>query len=366
MSKLEVYNVVKHLGGNLIVDHVSFTVETGEFFVLLGPSGSGKSTLMRLICGLEKPDSGQIIIDGRDVTDLPPRERNVGMVFQDYGLYPNMDVYGNIAYGLQTRGMKRDEIARRIPPVAEKLKLDHLLYSQITDLSGGEQQRVALARALAKDADLYLYDEPLSNLDPKLRGSARRDITMVHRQKQKPSLYVTHDQIEAFALADRIALLGGGKLQQVGSVDDLINAPANMYVAGFIGQPPINMLDGELRHDAAGYEFVSADCVIRLPETCHRLLTGYEQDRLVIGLRPDALSLDDATVNGAPVLIVNITEIEAMLGETIVNAQMGDQPLTAVLDDISAENLAVGEPAQLTIDPDRIMLFDPTTEAALG
>ncbi|MBE2272082.1 MAG: ABC transporter ATP-binding protein, partial [Anaerolinea sp.] len=207
MGQLEVVNLTKTLGGRKVIDRVSFTVEDGEFFVLLGPSGCGKSTLLRLICGLESADSGEIYSSGVNITGFSPRERNLGMVFQDYGLYPNMNVYQNIAYGLEARNVPKAEIEKRIPAAAEKLGLSALLRQNITELSGGEQQRVALARAMVKDADAYLYDEPLSNLDPKLRHKARTDIVAVHNLKRKPSVYVTHDQSEAFAMADRIAIL---------------------------------------------------------------------------------------------------------------------------------------------------------------
>ncbi len=246
MSDLEVQGLVKRFGKNLVVNRVSFHVNDGEFFVLLGPSGGGKTTILRMICGLELPDDGRIVLNGQDVTKLNPRQRNLGMVFQDYGLYPSMDVYGNIAYGLEARHVPKAKIQKLVPQAAAKLGLTPLLHNNINDLSGGEQQRVALARILVKDADAFLYDEPLSNLDPKLRYQARRDIISVHRTKQKPSIYVTHDQTEAFALADRIAVIAKGHLQQVGTSDELIETPANMFIARFVGSPPMNLLTGNL------------------------------------------------------------------------------------------------------------------------
>ncbi len=367
MSDLELFNIFKDLGGRRIIDDVSFTVNSGEFFVLLGPSGSGKSTLMRLITGLDKPDSGKIILAGRDITTLPSRERNIGMVFQDYGLYPNMNTYDNIAYGMQARGVKKDEIARRIPPVAEKLKLTDLLYRSIVDLSGGEQQRVALARAMCKDADAYLYDEPLSNLDPKLRSSARRDIQWAHRQKGKPSLYVTHDQIEAFALADRIALLGNGRLQQVGGVDNLINSPNNLYVARFVGSPPMNLVDGDIKHEDGVYYVVSADYSIKLPPNLQSALANYNRDRVVLGIRPEALEYEPDPDGNLPVLQGTVEVMEAMLGETILTARIGSNTLFAALleDDGSLEVFDVGKPITLTVDPERMLLFDWETEEAI-
>ena len=217
MSGLQVNHLTKQLAGNTIVDDVSFEIADAEFFVLLGPSGGGKTTILRLICGLEAPDSGTIVIDGRDVTTSPPRERNIGMVFQEYGLYPNMDVFHNVAYGLEARGVPKAEVRERVTQAAAVLGLSTMLGQSVVDLSGGEQQRVALARALAKDASVYLYDEPLSNLDAKLRHHTRRQIMDIHQRKRKPSLYVTHDQGEALAMADRIGVMAKGRLQQVGT-----------------------------------------------------------------------------------------------------------------------------------------------------
>ncbi|MHB0966163.1 MAG: ABC transporter ATP-binding protein, partial [Bellilinea sp.] len=252
MGQLEVQNLVKSYGSKEVIANISFSVRDGEFFVLLGPSGGGKSTILKVISGIEKADSGRILLADRDITNIPPRDRNVGMVFQDYGLYPHMNVFENIAYGLEARGMPRAEIATRVKESADRLGLTPLIDRVIVDLSGGEQQRVSLARALAKDAEVYLFDEPISNLDPKLRAQARRDIIMLHRMKQKPSLYVTHDQNEALAIADRIAIIAQGKLQQVGTSNDLIQNPANLFVAGFIGTPPMNLLSGILATDGQG------------------------------------------------------------------------------------------------------------------
>jgi ABC-type sugar transport system ATPase subunit len=367
MSNLEIHNISKSFGSYRVVSEVNFAVEAGEFFVIVGPSGCGKSTLLRIICGLETPDSGRIVINHQDVTHTPPRERNVGMVFQDYGLYPNMDVYGNIAYGMQARGVRAEEIARRIPPVVERLGLVNLLKRNVVDLSGGEQQRVALARALAKDADVYLYDEPLSNLDPKLRGAARRDILWGHREKQKPSVYVTHDQIEAFSLADRIAVMGRGQLQQVGTPDEIIDTPRNLYVARFMGSPPINLFDGEVRPAGDGApHFVSAGFDLALPERLATAIPEAGSARVVLGIRPAALALSDTTESDGPTLRIRVEDVEPMLGEAIVNGTIGPQSITAVLDDTDAENLAPGQNVTLSLSPDRILLFDTETEVAIS
>jgi multiple sugar transport system ATP-binding protein len=367
MTSLEVRSIIKAYSANPVVQNVSFTVEAGEFFVIVGPSGCGKSTLMRIICGLENTDSGQIIINGKDMTHTPPRARNIGMVFQDYGLYPNMDVFGNIAYGLQAHGVSADEIARRIPPVAEKLGLVPLLKRNIVDLSGGEQQRVALARALTRDADVYLFDEPLSNLDPKLRGSARRDILWGHREKQKPSVYVTHDQIEAFSLADRIAVMGSGKMQQIGTPDDILNRPANLYVAQFMGAPAINLFDGELEARGGGrWHFIAPDFDVPLPSHIAAALPGSVSRRVILGIRPDAIQLADTAEPNRPAWQVIVDDINPMLGETIVNGRIGDLPVSAVLDDYDAERVHPGDTMLLSAEPERLLLFDGNTETAVG
>lgn len=371
MGQLQVIELIKHFGPNLIVDQVSFTVNDGEFFVLLGPSGSGKSTLLRMICGLEPVESGQVIVNDRDITNLHPRERNLGMVFQDYGLYPNMDVYQNIAYGLEARGEKRSVIEERIPIAAEKLGLTELLRHNVVDLSGGEQQRVALARAMVKDADAYLFDEPLSNLDPKLRHKARRDIISVHREKGKPSVYVTHDQSEAFAMGDRIAVMGNARLQQIGTTEDLIDNPASLFVAGFVGSPPINLIEGEITAENGAYHFQRDGLNLPLPDKWKRTLDHWHGGRIVVGIRPDAFARPDSQaefeITGEHTLEGQVDFLEPLLGETVIGLQLNQVPLniTATLDDSAAEKLIEGDGLTLAMNPQRILLFDSETEQAL-
>jgi multiple sugar transport system ATP-binding protein len=367
VSSLEVRNLVKRLGGSLIVDGVSFRVEEGEFFVLLGPSGSGKTTLLRLICGLEQPDSGQVIIADKDVTRLPPRERNLGMVFQDYGLYPNMNVYQNIAYGLEARGMGRTEVDRRVRASAQMLGLFAFLERPIVDLSGGEQQRVALARALAKDADAYLFDEPLSNLDPKLRYQARRDIMTLHREKAMPSLYVTHDQTEAFAMADRIAVMANARLQQVGTPNELLNHPANIYVARFTGTPSMNLLDARIENAGGSYSVHAAGLSIGLPQRWSRALAGQAIRDVVLGFRPNAVMLADAAgIHDFEVQPFSgqIESIQELVMESIAVVHLNERSSVAVVLEDST-GLDVGNTVQLAVDVNRICLFDSENGEAL-
>lgn len=361
MAGLEVQGLEKELAGNPVVRDVSFSVPDGEFFVLLGPSGGGKTTILRLICGLEAPDAGSILIDGRDVTHLPPRERNIGIVFQEYGLYPNMDVYHNIAYGLEVRGVPRAEVKERVTEAAELLDLTPMLKHSVVDLSGGEQQRVALARALAKDASVYLYDEPLSNLDPKLRHRSRRHIVEIHQRKQKPSLYVTHDQAEALAMADRIAVTAKGRLQQVGTPEELLDHPANMFVAGFIGSPPMNLIRATLTVEEGELRVVSEGLRLTVPPEWKALLERYLRSSIVVGIRPDGMRLSQDGTN----LSADVIEVEEQIGETAVSFRLAGREGFIGLFADGAEGLAPGETVQLRVDPERIELFDPETELSL-
>ncbi|MBA4865658.1 ABC transporter ATP-binding protein [Streptomyces sp. PSKA54] len=363
MPGLEVRDLVKRLGDHTAVDGLSFQVEEGEFFVLLGPSGCGKSTTLRMVCGLEQPDEGQVLVGGREVTGLPPRERNLGMVFQEYGLYPSMDVFGNMAYGLQAQGgMREDEIRRRVEEAAERLGLTRYLASPITDLSGGEQQRVALGRAMVKDADAYLYDEPLSNLDPKLRHRVRRDILAMHRDKGKPTVYVTHDQTEAFAMGDRVAVIARGRVQQIAPATELAENPANMFVASFVGSPPMNLLEGRVRQDGAGLSVVVEDAVVELPEHWRAPLARLGGDHVVVGLPPASFRI---TADGG--LKGEITDIEALIGETVVRLRTpAGSEVTAVFRDGEEGQLAVHDTLTMSVISNDVRLFDPSTERALS
>jgi multiple sugar transport system ATP-binding protein len=367
MSDLEVQGLVKRFGNNLVVDRVSFHVNDGEFFVLLGPSGGGKTTILRMICGLEMPDDGRIVLNGQDVTKLNPRQRNLGMVFQDYGLYPSMDVYGNIAYGLEARRVPKAEIQKLVPQAAAKLGLTPHLRRSINDLSGGEQQRVALARILVKDADAFLYDEPLSNLDPKLRYQARRDIVSVHRTKQKPSVYVTHDQTEAFAIADRIAVIAKGHLQQVGTSDELIEAPANIFMSRFVGSPPMNLLTGNLMRKDRDYVVQVEENEFALPRKWTRALEHYREVTIILGIRPHTIvpSWQFASLDYKPqVLDAVIVDVEALIGEANVTLKLGNgiEVIAVWSDETLPES---SERMQVGINTEMFCLFDPTTEQAI-
>src|SRR5437868_553780 len=237
MAAVAVNEIRKKFGDVVAVNGISLEARDGEFMVLLGPSGCGKTTLLRIIAGLEKPTSGQILIDGQVVNDIPPRGRGIAMVFQSYGLYPHLTVWNNIAFPLRTQGMARDEIKRKVEWAAGLLGIDHLAQRRPRELSGGERQRVALARALVRDPTAFLLDEPLSNLDAKLRTSARSELKQFQRTVRTATIYVTHDQVEAMGLGDRIAVIDHGRLRQVGTPSEIYEHPADEFVASFLGMP---------------------------------------------------------------------------------------------------------------------------------
>jgi ABC-type sugar transport system ATPase subunit len=368
MGALEVRGLTKHYGNHVVLDQINFSVEEGEFFVLLGPSGGGKSTILRLICGIEATDGGQVTLSGRDITKLPPRDRNIGMVFQDYGLYPHMNVFENIAYGLEARGMPKDEVRQRVEEAASRLGLTPMIDRIIVDLSGGEQQRVALARALAKNADLYLFDEPLSNLDPKLRAQARRDIVMVHRIKQKPTIYVTHDQTEALAIGDRIAVIASGRLQQVGTATDLIEHPANLFVAGFIGSPPMNLIPATVERETCQVRLENS-ALLQLPEKWRGVVKDYPNSSVIVGIPPSAIlppHLEQDAADSLSPLKVNVESVEPLVAELIVLLRLeGDLHVSAIFQGINEEEYLPGRSMILQVDGRQLCLFDPQTQAAL-
>ncbi|MFI5835802.1 ABC transporter ATP-binding protein [Micromonospora sp. NPDC051300] len=354
MSELQLRGLVKRRGGRRVVDEVSLDVAAGELVAILGPSGSGKTTALRLICGLELLDAGSIELGGRDITRLPSRRRNLGLVFQEYGLYPGMSVWGNLAYGLQARGVPAGEVRRRVSGAADRLGLGDKLGLPPGELSGGEQQRVALGRVLVKDADAYLFDEPLSNLDPHLRLSARRHIRAMHREKGRPTVYVTHDQAEAFALADRVAVVNDGRVQQVGTPDQLLRSPANAFVAAFVGAPPWNLVAGTLAGDTVRI----GDTWLALPPDCYRRPVAVPDGPVTVGILPSAMRLagSDGRLAGS------VERVDALLDETVLTVAVGGVGRVAVVaPGDAADGLVPREPVRLGVDPAGVRLFDRHT-----
>jgi multiple sugar transport system ATP-binding protein len=370
--EIQVRNLVKEYtsGGKVAVRNVSFDVHDGEFLVLVGPSGCGKTTTLRLLVGLEDITSGEIRFGERLVNEIRPRDRNVAMVFQDYAVFPHMTVFDNIAYGLRSRGgMERREIAKRVSHAAEMFRIDSLLKRKPRQLSGGERQRVALSRAMVRDAELYLFDEPLSNLDAQLRYEAREDILALHHEKRKPTVYVTHDQSEAMALGDRIAVMKDGQIQQIGTGTELYTQPTNLFVAFFLGAPSINIFDVTLERDADDIYAKGAAFRLLLPRRLHSLVEAHLNKPVKLGVRPEDLLVPKS----APFEVSEVNSFEGVLNEIEPTASGCAAYLTSVvgnLDYIATFKLRlpasyIGREIPLAINMEKIQLFDAATEASL-
>src|SRR5499427_3251731 len=297
MATLDLINVQKSFGPVKVLHDISIGMADGEFLVLVGPSGCGKSTLMNIIAGLEDPTGGSLKLAGRDITQLPPADRNISMVFQSYALYPNMTVAKNIEFPLEMRKVERSKRAERVQSVARLLQIEHLLERKPRQLSGGQRQRVAIGRALAREPQLYLFDEPLSNLDAQLRVDMRTEIKKLHQRLKATIVYVTHDQIEAMTLASRIAVMKSGVLQQLGTPYEVYNRPANLFVAGFMGSPRMNLVKARLTPENGGLALVFQEgngpkVQIDLPrETVSAELARYSGQDVIAGIRAEAVTL---------------------------------------------------------------------------
>ncbi|NAZ47718.1 sn-glycerol-3-phosphate ABC transporter ATP-binding protein UgpC [Vibrio toranzoniae] len=345
---------------------IDISIDSGEFLILVGPSGCGKSTLMNTIAGLENISSGEIVIDGVDVAQVEPKDRDIAMVFQSYALYPNMTVRGNIAFGLKIRKMPQQEIDAEVNRVAEMLQIEQLLDRKPSQLSGGQRQRVAMGRALARRPKLYLFDEPLSNLDAKLRVEMRHQIKRLHQKLNTTIVYVTHDQIEAMTLADRIAVMKDGELQQLGTPQEIYTKPNNMFVAGFMGSPSMNFiktmvdLDDEQNPIIKVTGTAEQEHHIRLPQSMR------EQDgkEVVIGLRPEHITEQEGDdVSATTKLDLQLEVLEPTGPDTIAMVKVNDQEVACRL---SPEfEVSVGQMAPLHFDLSKAVFFDAQTEARI-
>jgi multiple sugar transport system ATP-binding protein len=344
MANVRLRNLGISLGGFEIIKDLELAVEEGEFLVLLGPSGCGKSTLLHSIAGLIDVSAGSVEIGGRDMTHADPSERGIGMVFQSYALYPTMTVEQNMSFGLRVSGTPKAEIRRRIARAAGMLHLEALLERKPAHLSGGQRQRVAIGRALVREAGVFLFDEPLSNLDAKLRAELRRELKLLHQALRSTMIYVTHDQVEAMTLATRIVVMQGGRIQQVGAPAEVYERPANLFVAGFLGAPAMNFIHGAL--DGAG-RFSAGALSIDVAAAGARAA--------VLGVRPEHIAI----APGAP-LSGTVTLVEPMGNHQIVWIDAGGQLLSAMVHDNRA--FALGDAVQFEVDAARVSLFDPQTE----
>jgi len=362
MVEVRLKNVTKRFGRVAAVDNVTLEFPDGRFSALLGPSGSGKSTLLYLIAGIYKPTSGRIFFGDREVTNLPPKDRNVGLVFQNYALYPHMRVYDNIAFPLRLRRFPESKIDAKVQEVARLLRIEELLDRYPGQLSGGQQQRVALARALVKEPDVLLLDEPLSNLDALLRLTIRAELKKLQRRLGITAIHVTHDQAEAMSMADVIVVIDRGRVQQVGSPDDVYNRPRNLFVAGFIGSPPANMLPGRVRRDGAILVEV-AGTQLQPREEYAKVLAETGLDEVVVVFRPEHAQLSYEPVPGALSIEGEVYVVEPLGKENIVTVTVAGVPVKVVTP--PSVRPQVGEKLYVAVSAEHVMLFDPETELNL-
>jgi multiple sugar transport system ATP-binding protein len=363
VSELELTGIRKQYEGvtRPVIPDLALTVPSGKMAVLVGPSGCGKSTTLRMVAGLEEPTAGTIKIGGRDVTNLPPAERDIAMVFQSYALYPHMSVFENMAFGLRIKNLPEREIRQRVNAAADSLGLTPYLERRPKALSGGQRQRVAIGRAVVREPKVFLFDEPLSNLDAKLRGEMRREIARIHQASGTTSMYVTHDQIEAMTLADQIVVLKDGIVQQIGSPVDIYERPANRFVAGFFGTPSMNFLTADLTQTGDTQTARGPGFEIPLGATPALRPAKHAVDRVVVGVRPERLSLagsdNDVALSG------QVAMREVLGAEVVLHVESSAGPLTVRADASAAAR--PGDSVKVWLDPTMIHVFDGATEQRL-
>lgn len=365
MASVTYTNVVKQFGDVRAVDDVSFHVDDKEFLVLVGPSGCGKTTALRCLAGLEELSSGEIKIGDRVVNDIPPKDRDIAMVFQSYALYPHLSVYENLAFGLKLRKTPSDEIKKRVNNAAEILGIQDLMQRKPRQLSGGQRQRVAVGRAIVREPKVFLFDEPLSNLDAKLRVAMRAEINKLHQRLQTTFIYVTHDQVEAMTMATRIAVINKGKLQQVDKPQTLYDFPANLFVAGFIGSPAMNFFPGRLCKEDGKVVVDTGDFIVPLPVERTKLYEKYSGKDVVFGIRPENIHDSNFTppnIHGETIQFqVDVTEL---MGNEIFLYLVSDKNrCVARVDPRSAYR--PGQQARVIFDMEKFHLFDSQTESAI-
>lgn len=363
MATVTFEHVTKRFGDTRVVENLDLKVADGELLVLVGGSGSGKSTILRMLAGLETVTSGTIQIGARDVTALPPRERDVAMVFQDYALYPHMTVRENLSLGLRLKKLPRAEIDKRVAWAAGILGMEPLLERKPKQLSGGQRQRVAMGRAMVREPLVFLFDEPLSNLDAGLRAQMRIEIGALQRRLKTTTVYVTHDQVEAMTLGDRIVVLADGRIQQVGHPIELYRTPANRFVAGFIGTPPMNFLEGNLTRENDRAAFVSEGVRVELPPEC---VPNSATGPMTLGVRPEDLVLDLSASNSivGDALKGPVVLVERLGGTSHVHIELGRRRLLAL---VSGDSLPeVGANVRVHLPGDRVYLFGADGRSLLG
>ena len=358
MADVKLVGVGKSFGETQILHHVDLDIRDGEFVVFVGPSGCGKSTLLRTIAGLEEITKGELRIGGRLVNDVPPAERGIAMVFQSYALYPHMNLYDNMAFGLQLNKTPKEEVDRLVQNAAQILGISHLLDRKPKDLSGGQRQRVAIGRAIVRKPEVFLFDEPLSNLDTALRVRMRYEFAKLHKDLKTTMIYVTHDQVEAMTLADRIVVLSAGKIEQVGSPLDLYEHPDNLFVAGFIGSPGMNFIEATVAEVGAAESVVRLQdgALVRCAVNAQAAKVG---DKVTLGIRPEHITRDTS----ANILNAKVTFVESLGSVTYAYCEFAGvkEELTCELDGIV--RVRSGDALQLGVAADRCYLFDAAGKA---
>jgi multiple sugar transport system ATP-binding protein len=365
MASVTFKNVYKRFGDVTAVNNLNIEVADKEFLVLVGPSGCGKTTALRCLAGLEEISDGDILIEDRVVNDVAPKDRDIAMVFQSYALYPHLTVYDNMAFGLKLRKTPKDEIKRRVDEAAEILGIQDLLDRKPRQLSGGQRQRVAVGRAIVREPKVFLFDEPLSNLDAKLRVAMRAEISKLHQRLQTTFIYVTHDQIEAMTMATRIAVINKGVLQQLDTPQNLYDSPNNLFVAGFIGSPAMNFFPGKLRKDGGKLMVDTGDFTVEIPANRAKPYESHTGKDIIFGIRPENVHDVEFIPPNVDVekIAVKVDVTELMGNEIFLYLVSGKNTFVARVDPRS--KLSLGQQATVAFDMDSIQIFDAETEQAI-
>lgn len=366
MAELELRNISKKFGEVYALKDLNLAVADKSFVVLVGPSGCGKSTVLMLVAGLEEVTAGKVLIDGKVVNDIEPKDRDIAMVFQNYALYPHMSVFKNMAFGLKLRGFSKTEIGKRVQEAARILELESLLHRKPRELSGGERQRVAMGRAIVRQPKVFLFDEPLSNLDAKLRVQMRAEISKLHDRLKTTIIYVTHDQVEAMTLAERIVVMKDGRVMDQGRPLEVYEKPANMFVAGFIGSPAMNFFSGVLESADDRLRFRNEKLSLTVPDELRKKYVKAGHRKVVLGIRPHHMK--DAALSphlpGWTTLKARVELVEPVGNEVVLLVSIGETQFRAVVDPHTEAK--IHHEMEIRLDLTKIHLFDEKTEEAIG
>ncbi len=360
MATVKLENITKIYPGDVkAVDNINIDINDQEFVVLVGPSGCGKSTTLRMIAGLEEISEGTLTLDGKVVNDVPPKDRDIAMVFQNYALYPHMTVYNNMAFGLKIRKYPKDKIDQLVKEAAEILGIEDLLDRKPKALSGGQRQRVAVGRAIVRKPKVFLFDEPLSNLDAKLRVQMRAEISSLHNKLKATMVYVTHDQVEAMTMADKIVVMKDGYIKQIGSPLTLYNQPENLFVAGFIGSPPMNFMNVTIKNESGKLIADEGSFKIEVPETNKKVLESMEGKQIIMGVRPEDLDINDKGSRDDSIT-AKIKVIEQLGEEIQLHLSTNDSSIIAKVPPVLSFN--IDQEVFFTAKPEKVYFFDKETE----